>query len=164
MDARAFTTAMARVPGAVTVVTTVDGAGRRWGFTSSTFCSVSLDPPLVLVCLGKKASTHPAFAAAGYFMVNVLTEDQALVAQRFATSGIDRFAAGDMEACELGLPGLPESCARVACSLRTLIDSGDHSILIGEVQATHVGPHTPLVYVDRTYAYPAHSVLAERAC
>ncbi|MBR7831903.1 flavin reductase family protein [Actinospica durhamensis] len=154
MDAKAFTAAMARVPGAVTVVTTVDGAGRRWGFTSSSFCSVSLDPPLVLVCLGKKASTHPAFAAARHFMVNVLTEDQALVAQRFATSGIDRFAAGDMQACELGLPGLPAPCARVACAARSLVDAGDHSILIGEVEAVHVGPHTPLVYVDRAYTCP----------
>ena len=163
MDAKAFTAAMARVPGAVTVVTTVDAAGRPRGFTSSSFCSVSLDPPLVLVCLGKNASTYPAFAAARHFLVNVLSEDQALVAQRFATSGIDRFAAGDMQACEFGLPGLPEPCARVACSLRSLVDAGDHSILIGEVHAAHLGPHTPLVYVDRGYAYPARAGLVEGA-
>ena len=164
MDARTFTRAMARVPGAVTVVTTVDSAGRRWGFTSTSFCSVSLDPPLVLVCLGKSASTHAAFTTAQRFMVNVLAESHVPIAQRFATSGIDRFAAGDMAACEFGLPGLPDSCARVACSMRALIDAGDHSILIGTVEAAHwVSGRTPLVYVDRCYGYPAAAELVEGA-
>jgi flavin reductase ActVB len=151
-----LTTAMSRVPGPVTIVTTVDTTGRRWGFTASSFSSVSLDPPLVLVCLDKKASTHAAFTATSRFLVNVLSREQAAIARMFATSGVDRFATGSMEPCELGLPGLPEPCARVACSMHSIVDAGDHSILIGRVEATHVGDRIPLVYCDRTFAYPAN--------
>ena len=113
MEAADFTRAMARVPGPVTVVTTVDAAGTRSGFTASSFSSVSLDPPLVLVCLDRAASTHPAFAAADRFLVNVLAEGQEAIALRFATSGIDRFAAGDLKPCEAGMWLRPTSASRI---------------------------------------------------
>src|SRR2546430_16328360 len=151
------TAPVAGVPVRVTVGPTIDAEGGRWGFSASSFSSVSLDPPLVLVCLDKKASTHGAFTAAGRFLVNVLAQEQAGIARVFATSGIDRFAAGEMEPCELGLPGLAEPCARVACSMYRVVDAGDHSILIGHVEATHVGDRLPLVYCDRTFAYPANA-------
>jgi flavin reductase (DIM6/NTAB) family NADH-FMN oxidoreductase RutF len=163
MDSQAFTSAMSRVPAPVTVVTTVDESGGRWGFTSSSFGSVSLDPPLVLVCLDKKASTHPAFIAARYFMVNILTQEQADIARRFARSGTDRFAADDMRPCELGLPGLHAPCARVACSMHSVVSAGDHSILIGRVEATYVGGRVPLVYCDRSYGYPVPAGLTAGA-
>jgi flavin reductase ActVB len=159
MEHQLFTSAMSQVPGPVTVVTTVDASGRRWGFTSSSFGSVSLEPPLVLVCLGKKASTHPAFIAARHYMVNVLTHEQEDIARRFARSGIDRFAAGDMQPCELGLPGLPDPCARIACSMHGVVSAGDHSILIGRVQATYVGDRVPLAYCARSYGYVARADL-----
>src|SRR5690606_28592026 len=104
MEHALLTTAMARVPGPVTVVTTVDGSGRRWGCTAPSFSPVSLDPPLVLVCLDKKASSHPAFTAARHLMVNVLAHGQEEVARWFAAAGTDRFSDGDMRPCELGLP------------------------------------------------------------
>jgi flavin reductase ActVB len=155
MERKMFTSAMSRVPGPVTVVTTVDTSGKHWGFTSSSFRSVSLNPPLILVCLDKKASTHAAFTTARRFLINVLTQEQAGIARRFAQSGIDRFAAGDMAPCEFGLPGLPEPCARVACSMHGVVNAGDHSIIIGCVEATHVSDRIPLVYYDRSYFYPA---------
>ena len=156
----ALTRAMSRVPGPVTVVTTVDGTGRRWGFTATSFTSLSLDPPLVLVCLNRTASTHPAFASADRFLVNLLAHGQDHLARRFARSGVDRFAEGDAEGdvvpCELGLPGVPDACVRVACALHTLHDGGDHSILVGRVLDTHVDDdRTPLVYYDRTFTHPA---------
>jgi flavin reductase ActVB len=157
MEHQMFTSVMSQVPGAVTVVTTVDASGRRWGFTSSSFGSVSLEPPLVLVCLDKKASTHRAFVTARHYMVSVLTRGQEDIARRFARSGIDRFAGGDMRPCELGLPGLPDACARVACSMHSVVSVGDHSILIGRVQATYVGDRAPLVYCDRSYGYVARA-------
>lgn len=159
MERTIFTSTMSRVPGPVTVVTTVDKSGRSWGFTANSFSSVSLNPPLILVCLDKKASTHAAFTSARHFLINVLTEKQVGVARRFAQSGVDRFAAGDMEPCELGLPGLPEPCARVACSMHGIVDAGDHSILIGRVEATHVSDQIPLVYYDRSFSFPAHAEL-----
>src|SRR5436305_10667794 len=128
VSAHEFTRAMARVPGPVIVATTIEPSGTPRGFTASSFSSLSLDPPLVLVCLDKNASTHKAFVTADHFMVNILSAQQADVARRFATSGVDRFEAGDMQPCELGLPGLPDAAARVACSLHEVLDGGDHSI------------------------------------
>lgn len=149
-----FIHAMARVPGPVTIATTVDAAGRRWGFTGSSFTSLSLDPPLVLICLDRSASTHAAFTSADRFLVNVLGSEQSEVARRFAKSGVDRFQAGDMRPCELGLPGLPGASARVACAMHQVLDGGDHSILIGRVEACYAGDEAPLVYSDRSFARP----------
>jgi len=152
-----FLQAMARVPGPVTVVTTLDRQGRAWGFTASSFSSLSLRPPLVLVCLDKTASTHAAFVAASHFLVSVLAEGQADVALRFAKSGSDRFAAGDTLPCELGLPGVPYACARLACSLYQVIDVGDHSILVGQVHSVHTGGDVALAYCDHSFARVVHT-------
>ncbi|AEV83075.1 flavin reductase [Actinoplanes sp. SE50] len=149
-----FTSLMARVPGPVVVATTVDPDGRRWGFTASAFSSLSLSPPLVLLCLAKSASTHAAFVRAERFLVNVLAADQAAVAARFARSGEDRFAAGDMRPYELGLPGLPGAAARAACALDSVLEGGDHSILVGRVLAVTVAEPAPLVHCDRAFARP----------
>ncbi|MFF6809145.1 flavin reductase family protein [Streptomyces sp. NPDC012403] len=151
MERAVFTRTLSRVPGPVTVVTTVDPTGRRSGFTATSFSSVSLRPPLVLVCLDKGASTYAAFTDAQRFLVNVLAHDQGGVARRFAASGVDRFAADEMERCELGLPGLPGACARVACSLYSVVGAGDHGILIGRVMRTYVSDRAPLVYYDRSF-------------
>ncbi|MGK5544914.1 flavin reductase family protein [Streptomyces sp. URMC 127] len=155
IDPRDFTRAMARVPGPVTVVTTVSPSGERRGFTASSFSSLSLDPPLILVCLDKNASTHEVFVDTDRFLVNVLAQDQSGVALRFAASGTDRFAAGDMVPCEFGLPGLAEATARLACSTHEVLDGGDHSILVGRVETAHSGDSAPLVYCDRSFARPA---------
>jgi len=151
-----FTRAMARVPGPVVVTTTVDGSGRRWGFTASSFVSLSLDPPLVTVNLDKKASTHAAFTVSDHFMVNVLAHHQSEIARRFATSGVDRFAAGDTVPLERGLPGIPEAVVRLVCRMHDIVDGGDHSMLIGRVLncATSAGREA-LVYVDRGFVRPA---------
>ncbi len=146
-----FTVAMARVPGPVAVATTVDAVGRRWGFTATSFSSLSLDPPLVLICLARTASTHAAFTGAHHFMINILGADHADVARRFATSGVDRFEAGDMRTCELGLPGLPEATVRLACAMDRVLNGGDHSILVGRVQQAYVSDRAPLVYCDREF-------------
>ncbi|MEV7401858.1 flavin reductase family protein [Streptomyces sp. NPDC091267] len=159
VDATAFAQAMSRVPGPVTIATAVDSAGRRWGFTGSSFSSLSLDPPLVLICLDKKASTHQAFTTADRFLINILALEQPDVAMRFARSGVDRFDAGDMVPCEFGLPGLKDAAARVACRMHAVLDGGDHSILVGRVEETHVsGDRIPLVYSDRAFARPVADV------
>jgi flavin reductase ActVB len=157
IDPASFTRVMSRVPGPVAVATTTDVTGRNWGFTGSSFSSLSLDPPLVLICLDKAASTHTAFAGAELFMVNILAEQHSEVARRFATSGVDRFDAADMEPCELGLPGLSGALARIACSVHDILDGGDHSIIVGRVEAMHVNGGTPLVYCDRSFTRPAET-------
>lgn len=149
-----FARVMARVPTPVTVVTTVDATGRRWGFTASSFTSLSLDPPLVLVCPAKTASCHEAFVTGTRFLVNVLAADHADIATSFARSGHDKFAGSPMEPCELGLPGLPDATARIACTLHDVLDGGDHSILVGRVEAVSTGGADPLVYHDRRFTRP----------
>lgn len=150
-----FRDAMAAVPSPVAVATTVDVSGRRWGFTGSSFSALSADPPLILICLNRSASTHTAFTGCDRFMVNVLAEGHEDVARRFAAPGIDRFAAGDMTECEAGLPGLPEAVTRLACILHSVLDGGDHSILVGRVEHTFASPRAPLIYCGRTYTRPA---------
>lgn len=153
-DATAFTRTMSRVPGPVTVATTVDAHGRRWGLTASSFTSLSLDPPLVLLCVDKAAGTHRAFTRARTFLVNVLAEDQAEVARRFAARGADRFAGSAMVRTELGLPGLDAAAARLACGVHEVLDGGDHTILVGRVRRTHTTGRRALVYWDRDFCRP----------
>ncbi|WP_175407969.1 flavin reductase family protein [Streptomyces sp. TRM64462] len=152
-----FVDAMAAVPGPVAVVTTVDPSGGRWGFTASAFCSLSLDPPLVLVCLAKSAGCHRAFTGSDAFLVNVLADDQADIARRFGGHGRDKFAAGDMTPIELGIPGLPSAASRLVCVTHSVLDGGDHSILVGRVHAASVQERTPLVYCNRRFTSPARS-------
>ncbi|MFD0384010.1 flavin reductase family protein [Streptomyces stramineus] len=139
----------------MTVVTTLGPSGERWGFTASSFSSLSLEPPLVLVCLGKSASTYQAFLRADHFMINVLAQEQSEVALRFAKSAPERFAGGDMVPCELGLPGLPGASARLACATHDILDGGDHSILVGRAEVAYAGEREPLVYYNRSFNRPA---------
>jgi flavin reductase ActVB len=156
LETTQFLSAMSRVPGPVTVTTTVEPDGRRHGFTGSAFSSLSLDPPLVLVCLAKTASTHHAFTQADEFLVNLLSAEHSDVALRFAKSGVDRFSADDMQPCEFGLPGLPGAAARLACRKHAMIEGGDHSILIGRVEDVHLKEGArPLVYCNRSFSSTA---------
>lgn len=158
-----FVRTMARVPTPVTVVTTVDTDGRRWGFTASSFSSLSVDPPLILVCPAKTASCHGAFVSAGRFLVNVLSAGQSEIASHFARSGHDKFADSAMAPCESGLPGLPDATARIACALHAVVDGGDHSILVGRVESVAVGDREPLVYYNRAFTRPASDPALARA-
>ncbi|GAA5075166.1 flavin reductase family protein [Streptomyces similanensis] len=157
VDPADFARAMARVPTPVTVVTTVDPGGRRWGFTASSFSSLSLDPTLVLVCPARTASCHDAFVSADRFLVNVLASGQAGVAGAFARPGADKFTQSPMEPREFGLPGLADATARIACALHDVLDGGDHSILVGRVEAVWTSDAEPLVYYNRLFTRPGGS-------
>ncbi|WP_040699232.1 flavin reductase family protein [Nocardia vinacea] len=153
IDRADFLATMSRIPSPVAVATTIGPSGPA-GFTGSSFSSLSLDPPMALICLDKSASTHATFVSAQLFLINVLAADQSDVALRFAKSGVDRFAAGDMRPCELGLPGLSDAAARLACELVNVVDGGDHSILTGRVHSTYVSNRMPLVYWNRLFNQP----------
>lgn len=149
-----FTRAMSRVPAPVAVVTTVTPDGRSWGFTASSFCSLSLDPPLILLCLARQAESHSAFTLAGTFLVNVLAAEHAPVALHFARRSRRKVATSGFVPSEHGLPGLPEAAARIACTKHSVLDGGDHSIIVGLVESTHVSDRVPLSYCDRAFARP----------
>lgn len=143
--------AMARYPSGVTIVTTTDERGEPWGFTATAFCSLSVDPLLVLVCLAKTAECHSVFHRATNFAVHVIHPGQAELAVRFAERGADKFAATTFDTGIGGVPKLPDACVVLECSMFGRHDGGDHTIFIGEVARVHLGDRRPAVYVDRTF-------------
>jgi flavin reductase (DIM6/NTAB) family NADH-FMN oxidoreductase RutF len=129
----------------VTVVTTRDFAGAEIGITANSFTSVSLEPPLVLVCVGDRSSSYPSFASAESFGVNVLREGQEEIANRFARRGEDRFATVQHTAGTVtGTPLLQDSAAWFECLVHAKVPAGDHLVLIGRVVAFNAVDVPPL--------------------
>jgi flavin reductase ActVB len=135
IDVSAFKQAMGCFPSGVVIATTVDGEGRPWGFTASSFTSVSLDPPLVLVCPAKSAECYAAFKAAHRFAINILASDGEALAKRFATRGAPKFDSDDFVMAEAGVPLIRHAVASLVCRKFADHDSGDHAIIVGEVQS-----------------------------
>lgn len=146
IDPKAFRRALGSFPTGVTVVATTEADGTPRGFTANSFTSVSLDPPLILVCIAKTASSCPTFAAAEHFSVNVLAGHQAEVSSLFATRLSDKFARAAWRRGATGSPILGEVAAWFDCRRERLIEAGDHVILIGEVLAFDQAPAAPLGY------------------
>lgn len=135
----------------VTVVTTREDNGSLRGFTANSFSSVSLDPPLLLVCLNKAAGSCAAFSAAKTFAVNILSESQKAVSGNFASKKADKFADIEFETSATGNPVLPGSIAWFDCEQHNLVDAGDHVILIGRVTSySHIDAN-PLGYARGGY-------------
>lgn len=153
LDPASFREAMARFATGVTVVTTSDPRnGQLAGFTASAFSSLSLDPPLVLVCLDRGADCYAAFAQADAMAVSILGLGQEQLARRFATKGIDKFAGAPLEPGPVtGLPLVREAIASVECAIRDRLDGGDHVILVGRVLRASVREGDPLVHYRRSF-------------
>ncbi|MDP9365862.1 MAG: flavin reductase family protein [Chloroflexota bacterium] len=135
----------------VTIVTTTQADGTPRGFTANSFTSVSLDPPLVLVCLGYGTSSYPVFAEGRPFAVNILAETQRDVSAVFASKVPDKFAAVRWRGGVAGAPVLESCAAHVECLGHARINAGDHAILIGRVvDLGHTGA-SPLVYLRGNY-------------
>ncbi|MDO9336318.1 MAG: flavin reductase family protein [Caulobacter sp.] len=147
-DARALRDAFGCFTTGVTVVTTCAADGRQVGFTVNAFSSVSLDPPLALVCVDLKASSLPVLEQAGKFSVNVLHADQEDMARRFTVKSEDRFAGLECETWDHGVPILPGCMANFELETEQVIDAGDHRIFIGRILKVRFDPeHEPLVYL-----------------
>lgn len=145
----AFREALAQFASGVTVIAAATSNGRV-GFTATGFTSVSLSPPLILVCVGRRASAHDDVVGAEYFGVSVLSERQSWIAQQFARSGIDRFR--DVPLLRAGVvPLIAGAIAFLQCRRHARHDAGDHTILLGEVTAASVGVGRPLVHCARRY-------------
>jgi flavin reductase (DIM6/NTAB) family NADH-FMN oxidoreductase RutF len=132
----------------VTIVTS-QHAGERLGMTVSAFSSVSLDPPLVLVCADKGSNTNALIRASRTFTVNVLGRDQSALSNLFADKKREaiRFDGLDCKAGVTGCPRLPGALAHLDCRVRDEIDAGDHIIYVGTVEAAHIdAEQEPLVY------------------
>jgi flavin reductase ActVB len=142
---------LAKFPTGVTVVTTVDPEGKRWGFTATSFTAVSLRPPVVLVCLDRSARCHPAFAAAEAFAVHILAAGQEDVAQMFGQHERDKFAPFEFGEGARGIPVLRNALAVLECVLESRVEVGDHTILLGGVINTSVRAGEPALYFDRAF-------------
>jgi flavin reductase (DIM6/NTAB) family NADH-FMN oxidoreductase RutF len=150
VDPGALRRVMGRCATGVVVVTT-SHLGRREGVTANSFATVSLDPPLVLWSLARKARSFDVFTNAAAFAINVLATDQAHLSRHFATPNADKFdgIAHDLDAH--GCPRLRGAVAVFECTRYATTDGGDHAILIGRVTRAHHNPGEPLIYHDRQY-------------
>lgn len=136
----------------VTVITSYDAAGRPVGMTATAFTSVSLDPPMVLVCAKSDSRTAAAIAVHGSFAVNILAVEDRELAARFATRVDDKFDGVDWEGRPPGVPALGDALAVVCCRVSQTLEAGSHLVYIGEVVATaSKNDGDPLVYLDGGY-------------
>ncbi|MEM1277786.1 MAG: flavin reductase family protein [Pseudomonadota bacterium] len=146
LDPKELRQALGRFATGVTIVTAIDEKGAPVGFTANSFTSVSLDPPLLLVCLAHKAFSYRTFRQAESFVVNVLAADQEATAMRFATRGADKFGDIAWEAGVMGAPMLPDCLAQFDCAMHQRVMAGDHDILMGRVIGFTYNEGSALVY------------------
>jgi flavin reductase (DIM6/NTAB) family NADH-FMN oxidoreductase RutF len=151
IDKELFRRVLSHFAASVTVVTTVDEAQRPYGLTATAFSSVSLDPPLVLVCVDKKAETYHQFEPAGIFAVNFLALDQRDLSQHFAKHGGDKFNDLRWRPGVLGAPLLADTIGHVECRIRHWYDAGDHTIMVGEIESADAREGEPLVHFRHAY-------------
>ncbi len=149
-----FRQAMSAFATGVTIVTTRAGEANH-GLTANAFCSLSLNPPLVLVCVDKRAQSHDLIAASGCFAINILRAEQQPLAERFAQNHLDgkeRFAAAAYHQAVTGAPILEDVLSWIDCKLTTTHEGGDHTIFVGEVVALgHGAEGAPLLYFRSRY-------------
>lgn len=154
VDQQAFRNALARVCTPVTVVT-AQADGRPHGTTVSSFSSLSLDPPLVLISLDRGSDLLTVIRTSGRFGVNVLSFGQQDVASAFARKGGDKFA-GIAWHMDHQLPRLCGSGGWIACRTDRLVPAGDHVIVIGLVQDADTHSFDPLLYRQRSFGAVTH--------
>lgn len=150
IDEARFRQAMGYFASGVTVVTT-ENQGNYYGMTVSSFSSLSLVPPLVLICIDKAVPTHQALLSAGQFVVNVLEKRQEHLSRRFATTSSEKFKGVAWHTGTLGLPVLDHVLAVIECRVQATVEAGDHTIFVGEVFDTKVHEGAPLLYFRRGY-------------
>ncbi len=147
-----FRNALSRFASGVSVVTTRDGRDNFYGITVSAFCSVSLSPPLVLICIEKSTASHYAFLESRAFIVNVLKNSQVDLSERFAAPAPDKFENVPFTYGIAGIPLLDGTLANLECRISRVHDAGDHSVFIGSVESSKVDDGDPLLYFRGRYS------------
>lgn len=154
VDTQQFKDVLAQFASGVTVVTTLH-EDQPIGLTVSSFASVSLDPPLVLICLSKTMFSHQVVAETGSFAVSILAADQVELGKRFAgmiPEITDRFAGVTTQTAQTGCPILSGCLAWLDCRVWQIHEAGDHSVFLGEVVEAGVDASgEPLMYYDRQW-------------
>ncbi len=151
-DPRTLRDALGCFATGVTVVTCVDDSGNPVGLTANSFTSLSLDPPLLLVCVAKGTASAVPLTLAGHFAVNVLQTHQQPASITFSTRGEDRFGQTEWSVGEHGAPVLLDSLSVFECRRHAVHEGGDHLILVGEVVKASFEPGLdPLLYFRGSY-------------
>jgi 3-hydroxy-9,10-secoandrosta-1,3,5(10)-triene-9,17-dione monooxygenase reductase component len=151
IDPRVFRDVLGHFCTGVTVITSVDDSGPI-GFAAQSFHALSLDPPLVSLSPAKTSTTWPKIRATGSFCVNILSDVQQDVSQRFAVSGGDKFDGLDWTLSDRQLPLIDGSVAHVECEIESEYDGGDHVIVIGRVLSlSFADDASPLVFYRGVY-------------
>lgn len=152
MDSQQFRAALGMFATGVTVVTVRSADGGLVGLTANSFNSVSLDPPLVLWSLARRAGSLPVFARGTHYAINILAADQMQLAQRFAMRDVDRFAGVPWREGAGGAPVLDGAVATFECANRSQYEEGDHVIFVGEVErCTARAGAQPLIFHGGRY-------------
>ena len=146
-----FRHALGHFASGVTVITTKDASGHRHGITVSAFCSVSLAPPLILICIDKYTGSHHAFEENECFAVNILREDQQYYSDRFASHLDDKFDGIAFDENADGIPILKDALVNLECRRVNAHDNGDHTIFVGAIERSTVRDGNPLVYSQGNY-------------
>jgi flavin reductase ActVB len=148
-----FRQAMAAFPSGVTLMTTTDENGEARGFAASSFCSVSLDPALVLVCIAKTAQCYDAFMTNDQWSIQMAGSAHLELIERFATKGADKFAGGEFVPDHRGIPVLLDAAVLIECEAHARLDGGDHTILVARVIEVDVDDRPPVLYFQRGFRH-----------
>jgi flavin reductase (DIM6/NTAB) family NADH-FMN oxidoreductase RutF len=151
VDAARFRTLLGRFATGVTVLTTRGPDGEPAGMTASAVASVSLEPPLVLVCVARDCDLYPTLDARAPFALSVLAADQEAVSRRFAADTTDRFAGVAYHEVGDGLPVLDGVVAHIECEWHAAFPAGDHTVFVGRVTGGDVSERPPLIHYRGGY-------------
>lgn len=151
MDDQKFRDAMSTFASGVTVVGLRDIEGRFRGITVSAFSSVSMTPPIVLVCIARTSACNAELSTGVYFGVSILSEDQAHLARHFAKSSGNKFGDVPFRFGRTSVPLISGACTQLECVVRKRVEAGDHIVVLGEVITAEVTDAPPLVYAQRSF-------------
>ena len=151
-DAALFRRVCGRFPTGVTVISVLDSENRPHGMTVSSFTSISLKPPLVMVCIDLRSTVLDHFRTSTHFVVNVLAHDQEHHSRRFSTPSETRFHGVEWRGAESGAPLIEGALAHLECSTSRWFEEGDHVVLIGKVERAGYREGKPLVFFGSSYA------------
>jgi len=151
IDIKDYRRALSNFPTVVTIVTAFDGDQKPWGLTANSFTSVSLDPPIISVCVAKTGRVFKTLSESSRFAVNILAADQQDHALHFASNVENRFDGTPWNANPEGSPLLPGASAQLDCAVHARIDAEDHEILLGLVEDYTHQDIAPLVYCRGTF-------------
>lgn len=151
ISAEAFRRACSQFATGVAIASVIDHTGTPHGITVNSFTSVSLAPPLVLICIDYRAAILTPMMEARHYGLSILRADQMDLSSRFATRPDDRFEGVSWRAGTSGVPLIDGALAQIECAVRQTLDGGDHTIFLSEVIAAEVQEGTPLLYFNSAY-------------